>query len=237
MKQRASLALTAAILVLGVSGIITWRWWHNRPAYGPEALKAQATLRQVDQATADAALKPATAAVAEKGDQIFLGTVSWTQPPHPQKENTFRLVAVDKRSHFMPGFIAVTSAEPDAVSAGSDGALDEAEKRYSWLRGIGARKGDDGSYWTAGSAVFVTSVGASPVTFQTVLRPGEAGTPVQEAVASGPAAVDDLMVALISVGPDGQVYWANACCTDERATRHVTKEIDRRAELRTYGKT
>ncbi|MEV6601724.1 hypothetical protein AB0M36_33450 [Actinoplanes sp. NPDC051346] len=107
----------------------------------------------------------------------------------------------------MPGFIGATSARPDAVSSGSDGALDIAQERYPWLRGIGPRE-INGSFWTAGDALTVSSVDASPVTFVFVLHPERDGTPPGHAVATAPAAVSDLLIALINVGPDGQVYWA-----------------------------
>jgi hypothetical protein len=61
---------------------------------------------------------------------------------------------------------------------------------------------------TAGSAVTVHSVDASPVTFVLVLHPQRPGTRPERPVATTPAAVSALLVALISVGPDGHVYWA-----------------------------
>jgi hypothetical protein len=51
-------------------------------------------------------------------------------------------------------------------------------------------------------------VAASPFTLQTVLHPARRETRSEHRVATAPAAVEDLLVALISVGPDGQVYWA-----------------------------
>ncbi|WP_212992225.1 hypothetical protein [Actinoplanes auranticolor] len=70
----------------------------------------------------------------------------------------------------------MTLPRPDDVGAGSDGALDVAEERYSWLQGIGARQ-INGSFWTLGDAITVSSVDASPVTFVTALHPARPGTP------------------------------------------------------------
>ncbi|MFI6263190.1 hypothetical protein [Micromonospora sp. NPDC051006] len=195
------------VLLVGVGGLAGWRWWRNLPPYGPEVLAATATLELVDQTTADAAFSPRDVEQAGDGDQIFLGRVAWERPPDPKVGGSFRIVVLDKRTHRMPGFITVTSSRPDDVGAGSDGALDRAEERYRWLQGIGARE-VDGSFWAAGSAVTVSSVDASPVTFVLVLHPQRPETPPEQAVATAPAAVSDLLVALISVGPDGQVYWA-----------------------------
>ncbi|SNT64643.1 hypothetical protein SAMN05421812_117161 [Asanoa hainanensis] len=199
--------LSVTLLLVAGAAVGGWRWWHARPPYGPEVLAATATLSLVDQATMDAAFAPRTPEQAGDGDQIFLGRVTWQRPPDPQKNGTFRIVVLDKRTHLMPGFVNATSARPDDVSSGSDGSLDVAEERYPWLAGVGARE-IDGGYWTSGSAVTVTSVDASPVTFAVVLRPEVPGTLPHMAVATAPAAVGDLLVALVNVGPDGQVYWA-----------------------------
>ncbi|GID93147.1 hypothetical protein Adi01nite_25590 [Amorphoplanes digitatis] len=198
--------LGIAVLLAGLGGVAVRQWWHDRPPYGPEALSARATLRIVDQATANAAFKPSGADFAGDGDQIFLGQVAWDRPPRPQKGGSFRIVLLDKRSHLLPGHIAVTSARPDDVFSGSDAAMDIAQERYPWLRGAGTRE-INGSYWSTGDAVFA-GVDASPVTFQIVLRPAREQTPPELAVPTAPAAVEDLLVALICVGPDGQVYWA-----------------------------
>ena len=207
MRRRAGLILGAVILLVAAGGIVGWRRWHHQAPYGPSALGATATLRLVDQTTADAAMSPVNAEHAGDGDQIFLGRVSWARPPAVHADGSFRVVILDKRTHRMPGFISVTSARPTDVGAGSDGPLSVAEKRYSWLQGIGPRE-MNGSFWTAGDAITVASVDASPVTFVAVLHPARLGTAPEHAVANAPAAVGDLLVALIDVGSDGQVYWA-----------------------------
>jgi hypothetical protein len=201
------LLLGVAVLLVGAGGVAGSRWWHGRPPYGPEALSARATLSLVDQATANAALEPVNADVAADGGQVFLGQVAWDRPPHPQRDGSLRIVVLDKRSHLPPGHIAVKSPRPDDVGTGSDGALDLAQERYPWLRGAGTRK-VNGSYVTSGDAILVYRVDASPVTFSIALHPALEGTPPEQMVATAPAAAEDLLVALICAGPDGQVYWA-----------------------------
>jgi len=207
MKHRAILILGTVLLLVTVGSVQGWRWWHNRPPFGPEVLAAQATLQLVDQATADAALAPGNAIFGEDDDRIFLGRVTWTRPPRTKVNSTLRIVILDKRSHLTPGFIALKSERQDEVGSGWDGSLDAATERYSWLHGFDTRQ-PDGSY--GGASTFITSsLDASPVTFQTVLRPARPGTPPSLAVATAPAEISDLMIVLISVGPDGQVYWAH----------------------------
>jgi hypothetical protein len=206
MRRRAGLIIGLVILLIAAGGIVGWRWWHNRPPYGPQVLGATATLRLVDQTTADAAFDPITMEHASDNDQIFLGQVAWTPPPHPQPGGSLRIVVLDKRTHLMPGYINVTSARPRGAVAGSDGSLDLAEKRHPWLQGIGSRK-VNGGFSNPGCAV-TASVDASPVTIAIVLHPPRPGTRPEQAVATAPTAVSDLTVALLNVGPDYQAYWA-----------------------------
>ena len=207
MRRRTSLILSVAILLAGVGGVGGWHWWNNRSPYGPEVLGARATLQLVDQATANAALKPDTAYVATRtGDQIFLGRVTWTRPPHPQKDGALWIVLLDKRTHRLPGVISVTSGTSGNVGTGSDPALNIAQKRYPWLQGAGDRRVNGG--WASVGSVVGSSIYAAPVTFETVLHTASPDTPPEQMVATAPAAVKDLLVALICSGPNGQVYWA-----------------------------
>ncbi|WP_326551789.1 hypothetical protein [Micromonospora sp. NBC_01813] len=208
MGHRRALTLGAAAVavVVVVAGAAGW-WWHQRSPYGPEVLKATATLRLVDQARADAAFGGRLLEATGEGAQIFLGQVAWTPPPQAEPGAMLIIAVVDTRTRTLPGFIATTSNRPDQVGTGSDGVLNAVEERYPWLQGVGAREVHGGSY-TSGSVVIVTSVDAAPVTYSFVLYPARPETSPEFAVASAPAAVDDLMVALISIGPDRQIYWA-----------------------------
>lgn len=78
--------------------------------------------------------------------------------------------------------------------------------RYRGCRGIVIRE-INGTFWNTASAI-TASIDATPVTFVIVLHPTRPDTPPEQAVANAPAAVSDLLIALINVGPDGLVYWA-----------------------------
>jgi hypothetical protein len=67
MRHRGALIIGLVTLLVVAGGVMSWRWWHNRAPYGPDTLGATATLRLVDQATADAAMKPGNAEQAEDG--------------------------------------------------------------------------------------------------------------------------------------------------------------------------
>ncbi|MFV2110547.1 hypothetical protein [Micromonospora sp. LOL_015] len=208
MRHRSAWMLSSLVLVLAlVGGITGWRWWHHRSPYGPEILKPAATLRLVDQATADAAFDGQQLVVPSDGAQVFLGQVRWTPPPQAKPGAMLIIAVLDKRTRTLPGIISTRLNRPDQVGSGSDGVLDAVEQRYPWLQGVGARE-VNGGFHSSGSVVVVTSVDATPVTYSFVLHPAHPETPPEFAIASAPAAVEDLMVALVSVGPDRQIYWA-----------------------------
>nr|BFE72750.1 hypothetical protein GCM10020092_060510 [Actinoplanes digitatis] len=69
--------LGIAVLLAGLGGVAVRQWWHDRPPYGPEALSARATLRIVDQATANAAFKPSGADFAAATATRY----SWVRSP------------------------------------------------------------------------------------------------------------------------------------------------------------
>lgn len=186
MRSRAGLILGVVLVLATIGGVAGWRWWQGRAPYGPSVLAARGTLEFTDQETANAALVPVNAMHAEGADdRIVLGRVSWTRPPQPQKDGSLRIVLMDRRTGDLPNFISVTAAQPDRVFTGMDSALEIARSRYPWL--------GDGDIWS-GSVVTVSSLDVSPVTFQTVWR--------------SPIELENLLVAVICVGPDGQVYWA-----------------------------
>lgn len=207
MKRRARLILGVVAGLAGIAAVAGWRLSFNRAPYGPETLNAHAILQIVDQKTADAALLPVNSVVAGDGDQIVLGKVSWSRPAEPQVGGSYRIVLLDKRTHLTPGVFSVNSVKPEDVNIGSDHALDKAQKRYPWLQGAGTTK-VDGKNGPSGTSIEVHSVYAAPITFQAVLPKARPDTPDKQQVATAPAAVEDLMLALISVGPDEQIYWA-----------------------------
>ncbi|GAA1609469.1 hypothetical protein [Actinoplanes couchii] len=184
------------VLLVAVGGVAGWQWWQARPPYGPEELGARATLEFVDQETADAALAPGTAIYAhDSADQIVLGRVTWNRPAKAQNGSSLRIVLLDRRDGRLPGLITATSSRPDKISVGMDGVLNTARERDPWLGEPRQSNGSD---------IYVSSLDASPVTFQTVLRQKHPGPDLLYA----PIALENLTVALIHVAPDGQVHWA-----------------------------
>jgi hypothetical protein len=86
------------------------------------------------------------------------------------------------------------------VGEGWDGAYDKVAHEYDWLDTVSSPRLPDGSYGEAGTAVSFTATSRGPLTFTTQLHDHVKET-------------DDLAgritVALVFLGNDGQVYWAD----------------------------
>ncbi|MEW2386038.1 hypothetical protein AB0873_28650 [Micromonospora sp. NPDC047707] len=195
-------------VVAVVAALAGWRWWHNRPPYGPEALDLRSSLTFVTYQEAQAALGAQVhAPVANDGDQLVLGRVSWQAPPKPLDGGWFAIFLIDKRNDRRPGVFGLSAPRTEALSIGSHGAENRIPERYPWLRGAGDVPVGDGTWRGSGNRVGVFDEAASPLTF--VARFPHLEAPAQETlVATAPVAMSDLLLALAYLGPDGQVYWA-----------------------------
>ncbi|WP_259275713.1 hypothetical protein [Micromonospora chalcea] len=199
-------ASTAAALVLAVAAVGGWRWWHQQPPYGPEALHLRSSLEFVSYDQAQAALGSAyQSPVAYNGDQLVLGRVSWQKPPAPLAGGYFALFLIDKRTDLKPSVFAV-SAPQDSVGIGGAGVENRIPDRYPWLRGAGDIRVSEHEWLSVGSRLGIHDAGASPLTFVALFphRDRTERTPI----ATAPVTLPDLLLALVHMGPDGQVYWA-----------------------------
>ena len=78
--------------------------------------------------------------------------------------------------------------------------------RYPWLRGAGDIRVSEHEWLSVGSRLGIPDAGASPLTFVALFphRDRTERTPI----ATAPVALPDLLLAIVHMGPDGQVYWA-----------------------------
>ncbi|AXO34409.1 hypothetical protein ACGFLT_27555 [Micromonospora chalcea] len=79
--------------------------------------------------------------------------------------------------------------------------------RYPWLRGAGDIRVSEDEWLSVGSRLGIHDAGASPLTFVALfshLERHERAYPI----ATAPVTLPDLLLALVHMGPDGQVYWA-----------------------------
>ncbi|MEU7679231.1 hypothetical protein AB0C42_30970 [Micromonospora taraxaci] len=206
-RTRSSLVVivTAAVVVAGMAA---WRWTHNHPPYGPATLAITSSLSLVSYAEAQAALgesiRPPLA--SDERDQLVLGRVAWQPPPEPLDGGYLAVFLIDKRTNRKPGDF-VASGPQDAVSLGSAGVENRIAERYAWLRGAGDVKVGDGEWRSNGNRLAVYDETASPLTF-VALFPYVADAARKPTVATAPVGMSDLLLALVYLGPNGQVYWA-----------------------------
>ncbi|GAB3947738.1 hypothetical protein [Micromonospora vulcania] len=200
------LAIILAAIVV-VAGVGAWRWSHNRPPYGPGALAITSSLTFVSFAEAQTALgEHAPAPLASGHDQLVLGQVSWQPPPKPLDGGRFVVFLIDKRTNRKPAELVATASQ-EAVSLGSAGVENRIAERYSWLRGAGDVKVGENEWRSSGNRLGVSDEKATPLTF--VARFPYLEKPDREpTIATAPVAMADLLLALVYMGPDGQVYWA-----------------------------
>ncbi|MFC4019464.1 hypothetical protein ACFOW4_16185 [Micromonospora sp. GCM10011542] len=195
-------------VILAVVTFVGWRWWHNRPPYGPEALAIKSSLQFVSHGEAQVALGEKVYAPVSNGrDQLVLGRVSWQTPPKPLDGGYFAIFLIDKRTNLKPGSFSALSPLQEAVGLGSAGVENKIADRYSWLQGTGdVREGN--SWWSYGSRLAVSDGNASPLTFVAPFPHVEGPLRAAVHVPTAPVAISDLLLALVYMGPDGQVYWA-----------------------------
>ncbi|GAA5178956.1 hypothetical protein GCM10023322_07410 [Rugosimonospora acidiphila] len=203
MTRVRTLIVFSVVAAVAAGAVLTQRWWHNHPPYRPSALHASATLRPVTNEQAQAFLGPAVnAPLIGTGGQLIAGEVRWRRPP--RSVGYFSLYVIDERTHAKPSYITTGSA---GVAVGSSPWDTKVAARYSWLRGAGATY-RDGSWWETGEdlSVLVAS-GATTVTFVAVFPSADSGDPARRTDAAAPVDVSHLLVGLVFVGDDGQLYW------------------------------
>ncbi len=116
---------------------------------------------------------------------------------------------LDKRTNLKAAIVSAMSPRQAEIGLGSHGYLRRAADRYAWLQGIAGHE-VDGTWWESGECVFGSVADAAPVAFAAIfpaaahaLQPGPG-----RGIPTAPVALSDLLVALVNVGPDGQIYWA-----------------------------
>ncbi|WP_199180362.1 hypothetical protein [Verrucosispora sp. ts21] len=198
---------TISAVILAAVSVVGWRWWHNHPPYGPEALAVTSSLRFVSYDEAETALgETAHAPVTYGRDQLVLGRVSWQTPPEPLDGGYFAIFLIDKRTNHKPEVFGVAAPQA-AVGIGSAGIENRIAERYSWLRGAGDATFGDDEYRSNGNRLHVADEKASPLTFVALFPYVEEPDP-ELPRATAPVAMSDLLLALVYMGEDGQVYWA-----------------------------
>ncbi len=185
-----SVSAFVVLLLVATATVVGWAQWRDRTPYPASALNATATIRLTDEKAFDhdvRALGGSTSVAYEKAaGQTFVGRVDYRVPA--DAEGDFYAVVIDKRQHRVAQHIF--GGEASSWSS----TLAALPERFPWLSAMATRQ-VDGGYRDAGMAVSARASSPGPLTF----------------VGSFPGAglsAEDLMVALIFIGSDGQTYWA-----------------------------
>jgi hypothetical protein len=196
-----SLCLAAALVA---GGVVTQRWWHNRPPYPASALHATAELHPVSPDGAQAFLGPdVNAPLVGSGGQLVAGTITWNKPP--TTDGYFSTYVIDKRTDLKPRYMEATSSK---VSAGGNSWDNAVATKYPWLTGAGDIY-KDGSWWEGGCDLMTPAAsGLTRVTFVAVFPNHDPDDPNADLHASAPVDVSDLLVVLVFTGTDNQIFWA-----------------------------
>lgn len=214
-KARRVLAV-ALVVVVVLAASAGWRWWHNRAPFGPGALSLQSSLEVVGFTESREALgEPVYYAPSlEPKVQLVLGRVSWRRPPE-QLDGSLIVVLIDKRANRLPSVIEVRQNRsripgyPDPAAVGGSWVQNKIAQRYPWLSGMAYRKTGEDTWLSEGSMVWVDDQEGSPLTFAARFPQGQAGSGTQTAGSGEPVAISDLLLAVVCIGSDDQIYWAH----------------------------
>jgi hypothetical protein len=192
--------LPQALTILVVLAIATaswagYSWWHDHPPYGSDAIGATVTIRFTD----DTHFAADTQALGVHGlgpmhgdgtNRTFIGRLDYTIPHAAHGAGSYFIVVIDKRTNRLAPWLG------DDGGSGEDGFLEaDVPARYAWLSAL-APVPVAGGWTMSGADMSIDTDIASPLSFE-----GE----FPDAAGLTPA---DLLVALIFVGPDQQIYWA-----------------------------
>jgi hypothetical protein len=191
---RTLLIAVPLVLVIVAGAAFGYRAWHDHAPYQPAALGAHATIEVVAPAQLEGEMaklggQGLTPWYGQPGDQLFVGQVSYRVPAAAKGAGQYDILVIDKANQQVAPVISGVAATPGATRSGWQSTLDKAASTYDWLAAAaGARPG---------AMIFMPADTAGPVTFQ-----GGFASTVGDVTAA------DLLVALVFVGPDGQIYWA-----------------------------
>lgn len=186
----------ATLLAVASAGWAGYGWWQDHPPYGPDAIRATATIRLTDEAGFDKdaqamGVSGLTGLVATPDWQQFVGRVDYTVPPGALPGARYEVVVINKRDDRA----APQIFGPDG--GGWHGAYSQLPERYPWLSALApAGQLDDGQSRAGPHSVSAPADAPGPIVFVGTF-PDTVGL-----------TADDLMVVLFHVGPDTQIYWA-----------------------------
>lgn len=200
-------------IVGGIAGYGIYARLHNRPHFEIADIQPVAVVESLEDSAEGRYhhVQPGDpmGLLGGEGHQMLHGEISWRVPPglNPKwnEGGWFEIVILDNRSHLKPGYVMGVSASGENVVSGGDGVLNKVAEQYPWLRGAGDIKIGEHE-WREGGLTLATATTAGSVRFLADFAPIEGDD--LRFLASAPIRLSDILIALIYIGPDRQVFWA-----------------------------
>ena len=166
----------------------------QHPPYGPSALHASATIRATNgnRFVADAGalgVSTLTPLPDMASASIFVGRIDFTLPAGAGHDGSLCAVIIDKRANMGASYV-----ETDQSGSFWGAPLDDLSLRYPWLSMLAPIE-VDGGFQEDSMAIDLGTRTHGPVPFSAVV--GDEGV-----------SASDLMVVLVFIGNDDQLYWA-----------------------------
>lgn len=210
-RGRRKLFTTVLVAFLVAAGYGGYRWWHEHPPYGPEALEFAATVEQLPPCQGTWVEYHGVKFHHGVGWAAVGGRITWQTPAGSSadwdEDGRFVVFVVDKRVDLRPPQIWGVSPSGHWVVSSVNGEQNLIAAEVPWLRGVAdVKTGPDA--WRVGGGTLVTTPAAGEVDFVVMFPELPAGDPERRFLAAAPITLSDIMIAVAFVGPDRQVYWA-----------------------------
>ncbi|MFE9694930.1 hypothetical protein [Micromonospora sp. NPDC005806] len=124
------------------------------------------------------------------------------------------IVLIDKRFNRLPTTTEVRQNwqrprdRSDPASIGGGGSLSRVAQRYPWLGGVGGHETAENEPPSGHSVIWAVVQEASPLTYVANF-PSSTEMRSRQGVFVEPVAVSDLLLAVVCIGPDSQIFWAH----------------------------
>jgi hypothetical protein len=183
------------VLLLASGAVAEHQMWVDRMPFGPAALHASVTARLTDDAhyTVDATAvgDPRLQRPVRPRDRVLVGHLDYTVPAGTHPRGEFYFVLIDQRSN-----TDITELDGTSGSGWGGFGVDALTDRYPWLSALRLTPDDLGGLSSDANAIMWEAGTPGP-------RPFVAAVPL-----NGGVSLDDLMAAVIYIGPNEQIYWA-----------------------------
>ncbi len=195
-RPAAQLTVVATVLVVATGGWLAAAWVHDHPPYSAAVVHPAAVIKLTDtdhviadaRAYGGAGLTPVV--VGGEGDRLLVGRVDFAVPTGAAGSGRYDFILIDTRTN-QP--VQAFSGRDGGGWGGSLGV--ELPRRYPWLSAVAPHR-TASNEWTDTAQAVQVDPAAGYAAFTAAVPDGTGVT------------VADLMLAMVFVGTDGQIYWA-----------------------------